>query len=482
MGELIRNTENNLRGVASDRRFKAFIMLLNIAFVVQSYNILNLSYIPGDWFFRGTLAMTLLLLAMALLGVAELFFGSGRQDILAYPKRSLFVTLYATIFCVMMISSLFDHEISYFKLLGDTTTWLMPSVAIFGMSPRRWGLIKRSLLIQGLVACVVVPAFILMPIQGLLGSFVGGNRSQTLKTVADILIMGGQLLYGCGLIYMAFSLKGKLHKFVGFFGALMMLNLELVGQFRNGVFAFFMSTTIAFIWIPIRSPIVIIPKILKLGVGICVVAVICLALFSPLLIEQVNVEQGSLLGILKAGIDRVHARIMGEGPGGKGILAGYEDRLDEAQSGLSESTSLQWVIGKGVSGHWSGNYLPGEYLDEKFRDMLHFGPAHLVLKGGLCLLLLMLFFPFGVGFRAMMISRDPFTLACAGIIIVFAFQFTLFNNFMLGLIYTLRMLCAGRCLAASDQQAQKKVYSGLRPTYNKAKKNVVMDSWWESGV
>jgi len=64
-----------------------------------------------------------------------------------------------------------------------------------------------------------------------------------------------------------------------------------------------------------------------------------------------------------------------------------EPRWTEAEEFVRTASWKTWLVGEGIGGTWRSEYMAGDFEGYRW-PMVHFGPLHLVLKGGLPLLVL----------------------------------------------------------------------------------------------
>jgi hypothetical protein len=64
-----------------------------------------------------------------------------------------------------------------------------------------------------------------------------------------------------------------------------------------------------------------------------------------------------------------------------------EARWEEASEFVLQSSAKTWLVGEGIGGTWRSAYMADDFEGNRW-PMVHFGPLHLVLKGGLPLLVL----------------------------------------------------------------------------------------------
>jgi hypothetical protein len=137
-------------------------------------------------------------------------------------------------------------------------------------------------------------------------------------------------------------------------------------------------------------------------------------------------------------------RWMAEGSVEKTITE--NDRWDEIKVVASQMSPLDWLIGKGADAQWRDVtfiYGGGE------RPVVHFSYMDFIFRGGIGLLIIMLF-PLIWAYRAFRRSRDPLTLGAAASVLVVYLSMASANQIDMNLNWLLIALCMGRCFWATQ--------------------------------
>jgi hypothetical protein len=107
-----------------------------------------------------------------------------------------------------------------------------------------------------------------------------------------------------------------------------------------------------------------------LAIGLLVSAVV---IWSPAIRQQFEAGVEGTLGRLSDTKPLYEASSSSEQP---------EERWIEAAEFVRGATWKTWLLGEGIGGTWRSAHMAGDLPDNKW-PMVHFGPLHLVLKGGL---------------------------------------------------------------------------------------------------
>jgi hypothetical protein len=229
------------------------------------------------------------------------------------------------------------------------------------------------------------------------------------------------------LLSLSFARSRSLERIVGLIGLIVLAYIYFVGQFRHGVFMCLSALILGTIYIPMRSRDIPTVKWRKWS-G---------AIIAGLVLIGVGLVRSE--GWYGSYIERTTTGFLNR-------VDRSEDsmtlRLDETAMALSESSDMELVFGKGAWGAWSGSVL---YQGER-RNMLHFGPGHLMLKGGVPLLITVIVFPFGVAWVCLLRSRNYAILACAGYITIVSMIWLICNIFTPSILSVILWLSAGRLL------------------------------------
>jgi hypothetical protein len=251
------------------------------------------------------------------------------------------------------------------------------------------------------------------------------------------------LMYGYPFLILTYSQQSKYGRAVAIAATAVTVIAGVFGQFRGTVLmpVIYLGLT----YFAARRTHSLPATVLLLPVALTFGLFIALFQFSYLF--------GS--NLLGSNIDGLRARFEEGFVDGVGIT----ERIDEARYVLADLQPYDLLTGKGVAGTWdSTRYIAYSYYrygmlpgyEEEDREMAHFGPAHMILKGGLPLLLLYLFFPFLIGWKRYITSRHPFTLAASAVVVAYSLQWLVAVFPSASLSYAMVMLCAGQCINRDD--------------------------------
>ncbi|MCZ7574932.1 MAG: hypothetical protein M5U01_40795 [Ardenticatenaceae bacterium] len=115
-------------------------------------------------------------------------------------------------------------------------------------------------------------------------------------------------------------------------------------------------------------------------------------------------------------------------------------RWKEVSVFFEQLKPLEYVWGRGVSGTFDNTIIVQN------PHFIHVGYVYAILKGGIPLLLLLLFGPVLVGVRALLSSREPYMLAASGMCAWLAVKLYTGNILSANATYYLALVCFGYCL------------------------------------
>ena len=116
---------------------------------------------------------------------------------------------------------------------------------------------------------------------------------------------------------------------------------------------------------------------------------------------------------------------------------------------LPQIKTSEWLIGRGIAYRYY--YLTWDNPRTRKRgkmphNLVHMTPVHLIMQGGVPLLLMIIIGPVMAGFISFRRNRDIITLAAAGILIHFFTTFIADGNPENQLWFIVVCLCMGRCV------------------------------------
>jgi len=369
---------------------------------------------------------------MILLGFAELSY-QNRLGILSRHHIRAFLLSYLFVLGLMLAQlPLNDSRSTPLVIWEDLLVWLMPSVAVFGMKRANWQVLMRVFLWHTILG--LAGALVIVPVT-LGDSLLIESLGRGMRTMSALGVLAG-LLYASPFLLLSWSIQSAWARIVPALGVALTTWGGIMGQFRNRLVTGVLVVLLAGWWIPWR--------LREKGRRPGLTWVLIRLAAGAILLSALFTDVSGLASYGRTGtafLRQVEAMQLREQQGDYGVQAALLDRLQESQEALAEGSVWQLIVGQGVASTWSGGTL---YLER--RGMLHLGFGHLMFRGGILLLVLVMVFPFGVGIHVFLRSRDPLVLACASLLFLRVVFLFVANQFALSLAYVLTFLCAGGCL------------------------------------
>ena len=324
---------------------------------------------------------------------------------------------YAFVFVLMLVQSLQQLDPTVFTLE------LMPFLIVFiwpiGACDKIWRRLNRifvwHLLIGSAVALYLVATTYMPTREAFFDSDFFWTR---------------HLVYAFPLIFMQFIVQRRLGRIAALAGLLSVGAWAIYGQNRGMVINQLGFYMIAAVWI---WQVTARKHSMRRFAVIAAVVVAGLLIFNS---EWASNMNGSHQ------LESLEERFVADG----GILETFagDPRWFEAGLFVRQLSFLDMALGRGITGSWSDQH----WMFEETRYMVHLGFLHFILKGGIPLLLLFLYFPMLTGWRALLKSRNILTMAAAGVCVQYIFKCFNAGAMDAELSFVLLMLCAGRCASA----------------------------------
>lgn len=323
------------------------------------------------------------------------------------------------------------------RIIDGATPFLMFSLIFLGSDDRIWPRLNRVFIIHTAITSVLI--ILEIPLYW-------GVRRGLYFTGATNMWLYERLMYGYPFLLLSWRYQNTLGKIIASLGTATYAVLAILGQHRR---LFFLGTAF---YILLMVIIYVIAKKEKINAksfafirnpiiaGISSVVIIFLLWFAiPEKSQQV------ISGSFDELLHRTDNTILAGGTSWQEERRWREMTLDI----LPQITASEWIIGRGVAFRYyfltndsprarkSGNYL---------RYGVHMAPAHLIMQGGLFLLLMILLGPVLAGFRSFRWNQDIVTLAASGILIHYFIMFVAQANPTNDLWFVLVCLSMGRCV------------------------------------
>ena len=408
----------------------------------------------------GTLGSIRLLVPVS---YALLMAGSGLRATETQGGPLLSVPFYRNWFRVLLIVVIIMVGRDLLEGVSPNTLYLanlpymLPIMAFIGQRREDWFWFNRVLVLHAVVGCILgvmsvvaLDHSVYIPIAPVARAYVLGS------TFASVAGLGW---YAVMFLIASYAHQPRVGKVSALVGLVLLLLIGVLGQFKSSIVSVVSISTLSLVAHSRSGQKVAWRKILvPIGTLLCLMV----ALF------QFNYFFGSRL--LESGF-----RGLGVRTEAVSSSLGTKIWSEETRFVAQDLQPFDWLTGRGGAGTWdSSRYLSYRYSeygtsawDSEQRGMAHFGLMHLILKGGVPLLVLFLLFPFGVALRTLFTSRDPLTLA-ASVVVVQSLVGLIMGGFPRAEPwYVVTMLCAGRCAAGaissdSEQDCQMQEASDMR--------------------
>ena len=135
-----------------------------------------------------------------------------------------------------------------------------------------------------------------------------------------------------------------------------------------------------------------------------------------------------------------------------------DSRTSLVQEFFSDVQGLDLVIGRGALGTYWSQYFDfldsiGQRADDAYRDSFEIGYLHIILKGGIVMLLLFLLLTVPAGVWGLFASRNDLVRACGGTVLITLVVMFLAWVPLSGPHFVLFWLCVGACLSGPLRNA-----------------------------
>lgn len=313
-------------------------------------------------------------------------------------------------------------------LMSDSSFWFLAIMVIHGHRVGDWYWLNRMLVLHAIIGCVFT-AFSLRSIQPTIGMMP--DRSEILTDYSSLGALS-ILEYSVPFLAFTYSRQSRLGRITVVIGLTLWLAAYVIGQFRHGVIVVGLTILLS-LYNHYRTGNL--RGILPVVRPTLIVVLICLAITHSAVVWKD--------GLLTKSYQALVIRFTTDDPAQANY--GLQARIHEGTYALSELSPLEWWTGRGITGTWSGRGgWDCSYKEQ--RDMLHFGPMHFILKGGIPLLVLLLIFPFAAGIKQLCSSRDPLMLASASVVFLWLVECLYANYSCPSPNAVLRFICAGQCV------------------------------------
>jgi hypothetical protein len=327
---------------------------------------------------------------------------------------------------------------SLMTVIRSATTWLLPVVAVFGIREENWRTIRKVVCWQSAIGCVLM-LFVLSGVNAeVLLSNPDVERLSLLDVGGGALGLIGDFRYSTVFMLLSFwSFRWRWRLVALTLGGISFW-ISLIGQFRSASAMVLLALIIGLLYVPFRT----LKRKGKRPVGLASVVIMVGVLLVGFVVAQTQFNDGA--SVVRELVDAVMKR--GVRTSDEGLQSSWEIRVEESREALSESSPLQWIVGKGFGATWSG----GSLYDTQ-RGMCHFGVGHLMLYGGVFLLIIVYAGPILKGWRVILTSRQELVLICAGVVCMRSLSTFVANIFEADISYMLLMLCVGGLFLRRDE-------------------------------
>lgn len=387
----------------------------------------------GEMVGSDTFRYNLIAYLLILFGAYIAFLESNGGVILKQRFYRIWLLLYFSLFTIMVVRSYFEGA-GIFSVLWNSITYLLVIVMFFGQRDNFWLRLNRILVLFTILG-ILYSAFIFVNMQ-LPHGMTFFQRSMTIESDLPLLY---SLLFAAPFLLFTFPIQSKGVQIISVLGCLMIIMSGILSLTRSLILQGILSFLLTY-FICLR---------VKRGRGIArlFIKISVLLVFLVFIIWASGwISRAGLVYSWEALVNRATL-------GGSVVKQTLEDfRFDETKFVADQMSWSEWLLGRGVSGRWSGVvYYEQEdrvfYSDVVERDMVHIGYMNLVFKGGIFLLLLFIIFPLGAGWWALFNSRNIWTLAAAAMMVRYSVSLLWggYTSPNVGLV--LLYLCAGRLAA-----------------------------------
>lgn len=357
-----------------------------------------------------------------------LFAISGQWRCLQRHNKFWIVTLlcYTTTLAFRGGSAIDISQVSLLKLLLEWSPFLLFVTIFCGMHQDCWQYLEKT--------------FVIHTIFGV-GIFFWGTAHLTAVSRFAFwengTITGLWSLYASPFLFLNWNNQSKIANFIGLIGFLALLIGGILTETRTYILNRGLVWLTLAIWIWFRNNK---SNRLKLFVPtqfiFLLYITVSLVIFYSLLVMIFNFNN---IGFIQA--QKFWDRLTNE------TTIADESRFREATLVIEQMNYNDWLIGRAFGSSWDGGIL---YLGAK-RNVVHFGYLHLVFKGGVPLLALILLGPLATGFRTIFSSRNTIQLVTASVLVQYSFELITLGAPEAKLWFLLICLSMGTCLIPYQQ-------------------------------
>jgi hypothetical protein len=349
---------------------------------------------------------------------------------------NLWVALSAPVVLVMLLQGLYEFpNVDILHTLCRGVPWVafvfLPSLGAPDFRPRLNKILKWHAFL-GVIVCIGVLA-------ANWGNFTGMSvvRQEGMKAK-----QGKALLYPIYFLLFKFKTLPLFLKSLTGVGILILAIQAVASATRQAVLLLAMSLVLG-AWTYLRV------KAMKGRLGVFVT--------STIVAFMIIVAALNMMPLLSGALQMTYDRFTIES--GHSSLK-ENDRLNELRTFfLHRATPLDYLFGRGVNGKWL-------HISGAYSETMHIGYGRYTLKGGVPMVMLLIFGPFITGLRIFLLSRSPEVLASAGMCVWFGVK-----NFTGSFVgahpqFFLILICFGICLFTLDENRKKKMHPAFQEKLN----------------
>ena len=387
----------------------------------------------GEMVGSDTFRYNLIAYLLILFGAYIAFLESNGGVILKQRFYRIWLFLYFSLVTIMVVRS-YSEGVGIISVLWNSITYLLVIVMFFGQRDSFWLRLNRILVIFTILG-ILYGAFVFINIQ-LPHGMTFFQRSIAIESDLGLF---NSLLFAAPFLLLTFPIQSKGAQIISVLGCLFITINGILTLTRSTVLQGILPFLLAyFIWRRVKG---------GRGAARLFIKISVLLVFLVFIIWASGWT--SRIGLVYSWEALVNRATLG----GSFVKYTLEDfRFAETKFVADKMSWGEWLLGRGVSGRWSGVvYYEKEgrifYSNVVERGMVHIGYMHLVFRGGIFLLLLFIIFPLGAGWWALFNSGDIWTLAAAAMMVRYSVNLLWggYTSPSVGLV--LLYFCAGRLAA-----------------------------------
>lgn len=362
-----------------------------------------------------------------------------------YNKYRVWFMLLVSMLIIMSLKA-FLADIETWRIACGLIPYLMFSLIFVGSDERIWPQLNKVFIVHTIIAALIVFAD--------MNRIEGVDRNLYYLDGSN-LFLGKQLLYGFPFLLLTWKKQHLLGKIAAMMGISAYTLIAVIGQYRGMfisiAFYIFVSYVICVLWHGrIRHKLLQIVYICALIIMIIGIGLLLSSDSLGLLPENISTTiTSSFTEMLHRSDKTITTGVMSWQKEGRWV--------ELTKEVLPQITPTEWMIGRGVAFDY-------EYLTTNInshRTMVHITFGHLVMQGGLLLLLTILLGPILAGLKSYKRKRDMVTLATATILIHFLLMFMVCANPKNNLTFVLICLCTGHCFYKNEMHRRLRIKNKL---------------------